>query len=91
MGHRRLPLNALLFLLIGLQLPVILDELPGERAGTLLFYGLVVSATVIVVRIAGTYAVTYLPRFLSRRIRARDPYPPWQHPAFVAWSGMRER
>ena len=32
-------LNALLFVLIGLQLPVILDELSGEPAGTLLVYG----------------------------------------------------
>jgi monovalent cation/hydrogen antiporter len=82
-------LNALLFVLIGLQLPVILDELSGERAGTLLLYGLLVSTTVILVRIVGTYAVTYLPRFLSRRVRERDPNPPWQHPAFVSWSGMR--
>ena len=43
----------------------------------------------IVVRIAGTFAATYLPRLLSRRIRERDPYPPWQHPAFVSWAGMR--
>jgi CPA1 family monovalent cation:H+ antiporter len=82
-------LNALLFVLIGLQLPVILDELSGEPAGTLLVYGLVVSATVIVVRMVGTFLTTYVPRFLSRRIRERDPYPPWQYPAFVSWAGMR--
>jgi Na+/H+ antiporter len=82
-------LNALLFVLIGLQLPVILDELSGEPAGTLLVYGVIISSTVIAVRIAGTFAVTYIPRFLSRRIRERDPYPPWQHPAFVSWAGMR--
>ena len=83
-------LNALLFVLIGLQLPVIVDELSGgEPAGTLLLYGLVVSATVILVRIGWTFAVTYAPRLLSRRIRERDPLPPWQHPAFVSWAGMR--
>ncbi len=83
-------LNALLFVLIGLQLPVIVDELSGgEPAGTLLLYGLAVSATVILVRIGWTFAVTYVPRLLSRRIRERDPLPPWQHPAFVSWAGMR--
>ena len=83
-------LNALLFVLIGLQLPVIVDELSGgEPAGTLLLYGLVVSATVILVRIGWTFAVTYAPRLLSSRIRERDPLPPWQHPAFVSWAGMR--
>jgi monovalent cation/hydrogen antiporter len=82
-------LNALLFVLIGLQLPVILDELSGQPAGTLLVYGLIVSSTVILVRIAGTFVVTYIPRLVSRRIRERDPYPPWQYPAFVSWAGMR--
>ena len=82
-------LNALLFVLIGLQLPVILDELSGQPTGTLLAYGVIVSATVILVRIAGTYLVAYVPRFVSKRIRERDPYPPWQHPAFVSWAGMR--
>lgn len=82
-------LNALLFVLIGLQLPVILDELSGEPAGTLLAYGVVVSAAVILVRIAGTYAATYLPRLLSPRLRERDPSPPWQYPAFISWAGMR--
>ena len=47
------------------------------------------SATVIVVRIVGTFLTAYVPRFVSRRIRERDPFPPWQHPAFISWAGMR--
>ena len=43
----------------------------------------------ILVRIAGTYLAAYVPRFVSKRIRERDPYPPWQHPAFISWAGMR--
>ena len=82
-------LNALLFVLIGLQLPVILDELSGEPAGTLLLYGVIVSATVILVRMPMVYATAYIPRWASRRIRERDPYPPWQWPAFISWAGMR--
>jgi Na+/H+ antiporter len=82
-------LNALLFVLIGLQLPVILDELSGEPAGKLLLYGVIVSATVILVRIAWVFPAAYLPRWASRRLRERDPYPPWQYPAFISWTGMR--
>ena len=26
---------------------------------------------------------------LFRRIRERDPYPPWQAPALISWMGMR--
>jgi CPA1 family monovalent cation:H+ antiporter len=32
---------------------------------------------------------TYLPRFLFRSVRERDPYPPWQYPTIIAWSGIR--
>jgi monovalent cation/hydrogen antiporter len=82
-------LNALLFVLIGLQLPVILDQLSGESAATLLTYAAVISATVVLVRLAWVFPAAYLPRALSQRIRERDPYPPWQYPALIAWTGMR--
>ena len=32
---------------------------------------------------------TYLPRLLSRKLRARDPNPPWQAVALIGWTGMR--
>src|SRR5829696_99331 len=82
-------LNALLFGLVGLQLQPIVDGLAGWSAGELVAYGALVSAIVIVVRIAWVFPTTYLPRFLFERIRERDPYPPWQFPAFVSWAGMR--
>ena len=81
-------LNAFAFLLIGVELPGIVEALvPHVRDYAL--YGLLVSATVIFVRIAWVFPATYLPRFLSRRLRARDPYPPWQQVAVMSWSGMR--
>ena len=82
-------LNALLFMLIGLQLPVILDRLSGESASTLIGYGAMVSGTVILVRLVWVFPGAYLPRLLSRRIRERDPYPPWTNPALIGWAGMR--
>ena len=82
-------LNALLFGLVGLQLHPILDRLSGHSTGQLLGYAALVSGIVIGTRILWVFPNTYLPRLLFRRIRERDPYPPWQLPAFVAWSGMR--
>jgi monovalent cation/hydrogen antiporter len=82
-------LNALLFVLIGLQLPGILDNLEGTSGWTLLGYGAAVGATVVVVRMVWIFPSTYLPRRLSARLRERDPAPPWQHPALVGWAGMR--
>ena len=82
-------LNALLFGLVGLQLRPILDGLPGLSASELIADAAIVSAAVIVTRILWVYPGTYLPRVLFRRIRERDPYPPWQAPTVIAWAGMR--
>jgi len=82
-------LNALLFGLVGLQLRPILDSLSGRSTGTLIGDAAIVAAAVIVTRLLWIYPATYLPRFLSRRIRERDPYPPWQYPTLIGWTGLR--
>ena len=81
--------NALLFVLVGLQLRGIVDELSGISTLDLAGYAALVSATVIVVRIVSVPIFTYLPRWAFASVRARDPYPPWQFPALVSWAGMR--
>jgi CPA1 family monovalent cation:H+ antiporter len=82
-------LNALLFGLIGLQLRAILESLSGRSTGTLIGDAAIVSAAVIATRLIWIYPATYLPRFLSRRIRERDTYPPWQYPTLIGWTGLR--
>ena len=82
-------LNAVLFILIGLQLPAILDNLEGTSGRTLLTYGAAIGGTVVAVRILWVFPATYLPRLLSSRIREHDPSPPWQAPALIGWAGMR--
>jgi NhaP-type Na+/H+ or K+/H+ antiporter len=82
-------LNALLFGLVGLQLQPILDGLSGHSTAQLIAYAAAITAVVVATRLVLIFPLTYLPRFLFRRIRERDPYPPWQWPAFVGWTGMR--
>jgi CPA1 family monovalent cation:H+ antiporter len=82
-------LNSVLFILVGLQMPRILDDLSGQPPGTLLLYGLAVSGVVIATRIAWSFAYTHLPRGLSRRVRERDGLPSWQPVWIVAWTGLR--
>ncbi len=82
-------LNSALFVLVGMQLPQILDGLDGMSTGELVADGAVVTAAVIATRIVWVPIFTYVPRFLSRRIRERDPYPPWQGPVLLSWMGMR--
>jgi len=82
-------LNAGLFALIGLQLPVILDGLSGYSWGTLIGYALLVGTTVVAARFAWIFVTTYVPRLLIGRSRRSDPLPPWRPKIVLAWSGMR--
>src|SRR5205085_4095099 len=79
--------NALLFALVGLQLHTIASRLP--ITATLIGQAAAVIGAVIVLRIVWVPIFTYVPRFLFRSIRERDPYPPWQYPAVIAWAGVR--
>ena len=76
-------LNALLFVLIGLQLPVVIDALGGLSASTLVGYAAAVSLTVIVVRFAWVFAVLHAPKWIARRMSN------WRGAAFLSWAGMR--
>jgi CPA1 family monovalent cation:H+ antiporter len=82
-------LRGSVFALIGLQLRPLLEGLHGYSGTELLLYAGVVSLTVIVVRIVWLFPSAYAPRFLFRRVRENDPYPPWQWPAIVSWAGLR--
>ena len=82
-------LNVLLFGLVGLQLRPVLDGLSSHNGWSLVGDAAVIALAVIVLRIVGVFPTAYVPRWLFPRIRERDPYPPWQYPIFVGWSGMR--
>lgn len=82
-------LNALLFTLIGLQLPGILDELGAYSTADLLWWAVAVWLTVVLARWLWVYPAAWLPRRLFRRIRERDPMPPTSALALISWSGMR--
>jgi monovalent cation/hydrogen antiporter len=79
--------NALLFVLVGLQLRPIVHSLSGSR--DYVADAALICASVLVIRIVCMPILTYVPRFLFRSIRERDPYPPWQAPAIIGWSGIR--
>lgn len=82
-------LNGVLFILIGLQLRRIVESLPGGTVRSILRGCVLVSVTVILVRILWVFVSAYLPSALIGRWRARFPYPPWQEPALVSWVGIR--
>ena len=85
----RFILEAVLFVLIGLQLPDVLDSLDGFAAADLLAWGALVSVVVIVTRLVWVFAFTYLPGALRPRRRDQGSPAPWTHALLVAWSGVR--
>jgi len=82
-------LNGIVFILIGLQLGAIREVGLPQSFGTMLWYGVLVSATAIAVRVVWVPLGVVIPRLLSPSLRRRDPIPPWQTIALVAWIGMR--
>jgi CPA1 family monovalent cation:H+ antiporter len=81
-------LNGIVFILIGLQLPYIVNAIHGIPFSTLLIYGAIVSGAVILGRIIWVYPGTYIPR-ISKAIREREPGVNMRLATIVAWSGMR--
>ncbi len=82
-------INALVFMLIGLQLPFVLEGLRGYSHGALLLYAVVISVTAILVRLIWVFPATYLPRFLFPVICRKDPSPPLGPVFVLGWTGMR--
>ncbi|HET7270646.1 MAG TPA: cation:proton antiporter, partial [Rubrobacter sp.] len=82
-------LNGLIFVLIGLQLRNVVEQLGEYSAGEIISYAVLVSLTVILVRMAWVFPATYIPRWVSRSVRERDPSPPWRAVMVIAWTGMR--
>src|SRR5256714_4980395 len=82
-------INALLFALVGLQLSGILDSLGGFSTRELMWYGLLVTATVAATSFVWLPFLTYGPRWISQRERERHPASPISHPVVISWAGMR--
>ena len=82
-------LNALLFGLVGLQLEPIVDQLNQTLGLKLLGYAVLLWVVVIAARALYGPPLAYIPRWVSPDLRERDPAPPWQFVAFIAWAGMR--
>src|SRR4029450_10700758 len=57
--------------------------------GDILSVVVLVLVIIVVARFAWVYPATYVPRFLSKRLRERDPYPSWRTVFVIAFTGVR--
>ena len=81
--------NGFLFVLIGVQLPSILEGIGDRSPGELVALVAIVSAVVVLGRMAWIFASSTLPGSPRRRIAERDPGLSWRLTFVVAWAGLR--
>jgi len=81
-------MNALVFVLIGLSLPEIIEGLGEYSVADGIKYGLIISALTIALRFLWVFPSAHIPRWLSAKAR-QDPSPGWKGPLVISWAGMR--
>jgi Na+/H+ antiporter len=81
-------LNGILFMLIGLQLPQVVQALAPGTVTRVAWLAIAFVLVIVLVRFVWMFGATYLPRLFSRTFRRKNPAP-WQHTALIAWTGMR--
>jgi len=82
-------LNAVIFILIGLQLGALREAVPSGMFVPLILSGALVSVTAIAVRMIWVPLAAWIPRLLSPSLRVRDPMPAWSVLFIIGWTGMR--
>jgi monovalent cation/hydrogen antiporter len=83
-------LNGFVFVLIGLQLPVVREGIRDYSWGSLLLYGGGFSLLVIVLRLLWVFPGTSLAYWIRRNIlHQNEPRPPLRQIFVTGWTGMR--
>jgi monovalent cation/hydrogen antiporter len=81
--------EGLLFLLTGFQLRYLYEKSKAFPLDEILAATALVVAVIVIARFAWVFPAIYAPRWLSRRLRARDPAPPWQWAFIISFVGVR--
>jgi CPA1 family monovalent cation:H+ antiporter len=82
-------IEGLLFLLTGFEMRSLFERSKAFPLHDILFATVLVTAIAVVARFVWLYPATYLPRWLSKSLRQRDPPPPWQWPFILSFAGIR--
>jgi monovalent cation/hydrogen antiporter len=82
-------LNGFVFVLIGLQLPDILQGLGGRSPSSVLALAAIVCAVVVVTRMVWVFISSYIPGSPARQIARVDPRLATRLTFVVGWSGLR--
>jgi monovalent cation/hydrogen antiporter len=82
-------IEALVFLLAGLQARAVVTSLTTDGWQRALIAGALTSVLIIVIRFVWVFPATYLPRFFIPSIRRTESAPNWRASFLVAFTGLR--
>jgi Na+/H+ antiporter len=82
-------LNGFVFILIGLEFPVVIKNLGPEGFQSALKYSLIITAVLIITRFISTISATLITMFMGRYVTVADKNPGWKAPIVLGWTGMR--
>jgi monovalent cation/hydrogen antiporter len=82
-------IEGLVFLVTGLQARTLLEQAHAFTIHDLLIATAWTTLIAIAARFIWVFPAIYVPRWLSPRLRTRDPSPAWQAPFFLAFTGIR--
>jgi monovalent cation/hydrogen antiporter len=82
-------MNGVIFMLIGLQLPLLISELKDISLGQAIWYGVVISFVLIITRMLCTLGAAAFTRFIGQYIEVAERNVDWRVPVVFGWSGMR--
>lgn len=81
-------LNGVVFIMIGLQLPDIINGIEGYSIVSCIGYAVAISLLTIVIRIIWVFPAAYLPLLNSKGAKTSEAIS-WKSVFVVGWSGMR--
>jgi Na+/H+ antiporter len=82
-------MNTVIFILIGLELPSVVAAMKDYTIGEGIMYSVIIGASIIATRIIYSYAITYIPWYLSSKKRQNLPKPNWKESFVISFAAMR--
>jgi CPA1 family monovalent cation:H+ antiporter len=82
-------IEGFVFLITGLQARTLIEKAHDFPLGELLIAIAIAAVIVIVARFVWVFPAVYVPRWIWRPLRARDPAPPWQWTFILGFTGVR--
>ncbi|GAA4308321.1 Na+/H+ antiporter [Mucilaginibacter gynuensis] len=82
-------LNGFVFILIGLEFPVLIKNLGPDGLPIAIKYSLIITGVLIFTRFASTYGAIVVTIIMANFITVADRNPGWRAPILLGWTGMR--